>query len=62
MSLSAASIPKNFSNDVLLNLIEKIKQKYVLPLLNDCTTITTSFDFWMSKGACDIFALVVIRC
>jgi hypothetical protein len=62
MSLNVVSIPKNFSNDVLLNLVENIKQKYVLPLLKDCTTITRSFDLWMSKGAHDIFALVVIRC
>jgi hypothetical protein len=59
MSLNVVSIPKNFSNDVLLSLVKKINQKYVLPLLNDYTTITTRYGLWMSKGAHDIFALVV---
>jgi len=50
---------KNFSNDVLMSLIEYTKQKYVLPLLDDYTRITSSFNLWMSKRAHDIFALVI---
>jgi len=39
--------------------VEKTKQLYVLPTLADCYSVTTSFDLWMSKGAYDIFALVI---
>jgi len=39
--------------------VKKTKQKYVLPLLDDFTTITINFDVEMSKGAHNIFALVV---
>ncbi len=35
-----------------------MKQVYVLPKLGDCIFVT-SFDLWMSKGAHDIFALVI---
>jgi len=31
----------------------------VLPLLYDYCCATTSFDLWMSKGAHDVFALVI---
>jgi hypothetical protein len=40
-----------FSNIVLPELVEKIKETYVLFLLNDYSCVTTSFDLWMSKGA-----------
>jgi hypothetical protein len=40
-------------------LVEKIKQLYVLLALADCYYVTTSFDLWMSKGAYDIYALVI---
>jgi hypothetical protein len=50
---------KNFLNDVLLKFVEKTKQKYVLPLLDNYIIIIASFDLWMSKGAHDTFALVV---
>ncbi len=39
--------------------MEKTKQIYVLPKLTYCIYATTSFDLWMSKGAHDIFALVM---
>jgi hypothetical protein len=39
--------------------VEKINQLYVLPIIIECYTTTTSFDLWMSKGANDIFALVL---
>ncbi len=44
---------------VLPKLVEKIKETYVLPLLYDNCCATTSFDLWMSKGAHDVFALVI---
>jgi len=39
-------------------LVEKIKKLYVLLALADCYYVT-SFDLWMSKGAYDIYALVI---
>jgi hypothetical protein len=36
-----------------------MKQIYVLPKLGDYIFTTTSFDLWRSKGAHDIFALVI---
>jgi hypothetical protein len=39
--------------------VEKTKLSYVLPTLAYCYSITTSFDLWMSKGAYDIFSLVI---
>jgi len=50
---------KLFSNIVLPELVEKIKETYVLPLLNDCSYVTASFDLRMSKGAHDVFILVI---
>jgi hypothetical protein len=32
---------------------------YVLPKLENCISIIANFDLWMSKGAHDIFALVI---
>jgi len=40
--------------------MEKINQLYVLPIFIKCYTTTASFDLWMSRGANDIFALVLI--
>jgi hypothetical protein len=57
--MNAISNPKKISIDVRLSLVKKIKQKYVLLLLDDFTTITINFDVNMSKGAHNIFALVV---
>jgi hypothetical protein len=39
--------------------MEKMKQVYVLPKLANYIFATTSFDLWMSKGAHDIFSLVI---
>jgi hypothetical protein len=39
--------------------VEKTKQVYVLPKLTNYISMTTSFDFWMSKGAHYIFGLVI---
>jgi hypothetical protein len=38
--------------------MEKTKQLYVLLDLIKCHSTTSSFDLCMSKGGCDIFALV----
>jgi hypothetical protein len=50
---------KQFSKEILPKLMEKIKQLYVLLALINCYSITTSFDLWLSKGAYDIFALII---
>jgi hypothetical protein len=39
--------------------VEKIKETYILPFLHDYSCATTSFDLWMSKGAHDVFILVI---
>jgi len=49
---------KPFSRKFWSKLIEKIKQLYVLLALANCYYVT-SFDLWMSKGAYDIYALVI---
>jgi len=50
---------KNISQAILIDLVEKMKQEYVLPTLKKCYFATTTFDLWMSKGAHDVFALVI---
>jgi hypothetical protein len=40
-------LKKMFSQDVLLDLVEKIKQDYVLPKLKHCYSTRTSFCLWM---------------
>jgi hypothetical protein len=51
---------KMFSQEVSIDLVEKMKQKYyVLFKLKQCYSVTTNFDFWMSKGEHDVFALVI---
>jgi hypothetical protein len=50
---------RQFSQDILSRLVEKTNELYVLPTLADCHSTTTSFDLWMSKGAYDVFALVI---
>jgi hypothetical protein len=40
-------------------MVEKTKQVYVLPKLTYCISTTTNFDLWMSKGAHDIFSLII---
>jgi len=39
--------------------MEKTKQTYVLHLLEKYHSIIASFDLWMSKGAYDVFALII---
>jgi len=43
---------------VLLDLDEK-ENKHVLLVLVDCVFIITNFDLWMSKGAHNVFSLVM---
>jgi hypothetical protein len=38
----------------------KKKETYVLHLLEKYHFIIASFDLWMSKGAYDVFALIII--
>jgi hypothetical protein len=51
---------KQFFQEIFPILVEKIKQVYVLLKLTDCISVTVSFDLWMSRGAHDIFALIII--
>ncbi len=39
--------------------MEITKEEYMLLKLKQCYYATTSFDLWMSKGAHDVFALVI---
>jgi hypothetical protein len=50
---------KTFSQEVLVDLAKNMKEIYVLPKLKQCYSTTTSFDLLMSKGAHDVFALVI---
>ncbi len=50
---------KQFSQELLPRLIEKTSQQYVFPTLPNHFSTTTSFDLWMSKGAFDVFALMI---
>ncbi len=50
---------KQFFHELLFELMEKIKQLYVLPTLIECHSTTSSFDLWMSKVGHDVFALVI---
>jgi hypothetical protein len=34
-------------------------EKFLLPCINATISITTTFDFWMNKGALDNFTLVI---
>ncbi len=45
---------KQFSQEILLEFVEKTKQLYALPCLAKYFS-TTIFDLWMSKRAYDIF-------
>jgi hypothetical protein len=54
MSLNDHSFKNFIFQEVLLNLLEKTKQKYVLPKLVKWNIATTHFDLWMFQGAHDI--------
>jgi hypothetical protein len=57
MALCCFPFQKN--HEVLPNLVKKKKQTYFLLILAKCVFVTTSFDLCMSKGAHDVFALVI---
>jgi hypothetical protein len=40
-------------------LVEMIKQLYVLLTLVKCNYVTVNFDLWTSKGAHNIFGLMI---
>lgn len=48
-----------FQKKLSIDLVEKIRQTYVLLVLIECMSTTTSFDLWMSKRAHDFFALTI---
>ncbi len=50
---------RHFLQEILSRLLEKTKQFYVLSRLVECHSTIISFDFQMSKGAYDVFALVI---
>jgi hypothetical protein len=50
---------KKYYQEILPNLLEKMKQAYVLPKFTNYICTTTSFDLWMLKGAHDIFVFVI---
>jgi hypothetical protein len=50
---------RQFSQEILLGLVEKTSQQYVLPTLVDCFFTIANFDLWMFKGAYDVFALMI---
>ncbi len=59
--LSKINFPskRQFSQKILLGLMEKKNELYVLPTLAECHFATVSFDLWMSKRAYDVFTLVI---
>jgi len=53
-------LKKGFVENILtLNLVEKTMMLLCLAYIGSCLSITYTFDLWMSKGAHDIFVMVV---
>ncbi len=50
---------RQFSQEVVFNLVEKTKQEHVMPQLIDCISTTCIFNLWMSKGGHDIFVFII---
>ncbi len=48
-----------FIKEMLPAMVTKTIQLHVLLRLAETTTLSTSFDLWMSKGGVDTFALVI---
>jgi hypothetical protein len=48
-----------FSQDILLGLMKKTNQLYVVLALAKCHYAITSFNLWMFNGVCYVFALVI---
>jgi hypothetical protein len=51
---------RQISQDILLGLVEKTNELYVVPALVECHYVIASFDLWMFKGIYNVFALVII--
>jgi hypothetical protein len=45
--------------EVLPTMVKKTMQLHVLPRLVEATTLSASFDLWMSRGGVNTFALVI---
>jgi len=50
---------KIFQQDIIPTLVQKTKEDYVLLEFSQCVSAIANFNLWMSKGAYDIFALVI---
>jgi hypothetical protein len=50
---------KQIFHELLLDLVKKTKQLYILLTLAKFHSTTTSFDLWTSKSGHDIFAFVI---
>jgi hypothetical protein len=50
---------RQFPQDILLGLMEKTNQLYVVLALAKCYFTTINFNLWMSKGTYNVFALVI---
>jgi len=48
---------RQFSQKMLLGLVEKKNELYVLPTLPKCHSTITSFDLWMSKRTYDVLVI-----
>jgi len=59
MSRTKFPFQKKVFIEILPRLMEKTKQLHVLPTLVECHFAIASFDLWMSKGAYEVFALVI---
>jgi hypothetical protein len=44
---------------MLLDVVDKTNNKYVLPSFTSCATCTFPFHLWMLQAKYDIFAMVV---
>jgi hypothetical protein len=51
------SFKKTFNQELLVDLIEKTKQKYVLPILRNYVFTSANFALWMFKGMHDVFCI-----
>ncbi len=49
---------KTFVKEILLNLVKKTMNTYVVLTLVDCLSTTCTFDLWMFKGMHDVFVAI----
>jgi len=59
--MSKAKFPfqKTIFTRNIKRLVKKTKQLYVLLAFAECHFATTSFDFWIFKGAYNVFGLII---